>query len=107
MKLTRPAFLAALFGIPVAAQQPVAMSPQMHIPVGAWSVDGPKNGQCPVCGEMAPRFTLRQAEVASANELGWVFSRYVTANGHKQETATRLTRCARCSVAFYQDAEEK
>lgn len=51
----------------------------------------PANGECPVCGTVAPKFT----PIYWGNELD---SMTPTAN---------LIRCAHCSAAFYQDAEPR
>jgi hypothetical protein len=48
----------------------------------AWSERKPNNGQCPVCGVQAEPWKRRPIEFSE-----------------------RLIRCARCSNAFFQDAE--
>jgi hypothetical protein len=68
----------------------------------SWQTGKAKNNQCPVCGTMAE--PLKKSQWVKQHEnVGWVLgSRPLT----EADAPTQvLTRCAKCSSAFYCDSE--
>lgn len=97
--VTRAAFLA-FFGLGAAGQSlpdprtlPLYMAPnnvsptcgEVRAPACGAPVHKPRNGECPVCGTMAKPYVRM--------DIG-------------MEPVQRTVRCAHCSAAFWQDAED-
>lgn len=61
----------------------------------------PANGECPVCGEMAP--PLKPRIIAYRTRLDSDGAHYM--EPIYDGPSPRTVRCAHCSNAFYQDAE--
>lgn len=99
----RRAFLA-LFGGAAAAQ----MRPENYcVSEGCASVKNtrykPKNGECPVCGTMAPK---RYDKYLLIGGGGSIAVNGPCPTGERCEYRKNLlARCSHCSNAFYQDAE--
>ena len=100
--MTRKWFLG-LLGIGAAGQEIQESHPIYTIP--RYTVEHhpykPKNGECPVCGTMAPRYELSKAAGMYYDKFlgAWVDSE-ITAHYH-----TRTISCTHCRVIFAQDAE--
>ena len=66
----------------------------------------PKNGECPVCGTMAPEFKAQPIDASIATPAVGVWPPPKIQVGYAPGFAsTRMTRCAHCNNAFFQDAE--
>ena len=66
------------------------------------------NGQCPVCGTIAPSYkaTVQHSirpRLCGANEATTGTACFDAVE--EQQPSTKLLRCQRCNAAFWQDAE--
>ena len=84
--MKRRSLFSILFGsVAASAQSDVACPPTAP----AWECGPAKNGQCPVCGTMA-----------HPGKSGFVLMAI-------RESLVTMIRCARCSSAFFIDAEDR
>ena len=96
--MTRKWFLG-LFGIGAAGQQiqdayPIYTIPKYTLPGGS-NLPKHSNGECPVCGTMAPKYFAQSARVLTVIPPVHV----------PGEPDSKIVRCSHCNDAFWQDAE--
>jgi len=95
------------FGLSGAAAAAVAVAvAQIKLPTmggGAPPPVKPANGQCPVCGTVAPKIAKRTdgayvCQVVIDPQVG------LTGSYECGQLHSSIVRCSHCSAAFYQDA---
>jgi hypothetical protein len=110
--MTRRGVVAAIAASVATCMGLRAQVPQSSENVGspdfgtAWSERKPRNGQCPACGTQAkpwkrPTRTVRDGMKPGPGD-GTV---YLLTHEEPVGPTQNLERCAKCSAAFWQDAE--
>ena len=94
--MTRKWFLG-LIGLGAAGEQIQESHPVYTIPhhTVKHRPYKPRNGECPVCGTMAPKYFAQSARVLTSNPPIYV----------PGEPDSKIVRCSHCNDAFWQDAE--
>ena len=94
--MTRKWFLS-LLGIGAAGQQIQESNPIYTVPFHAVKPQPykPKNGECPVCGTMAPKYFAQSARVLTV----------IPPINVPADPDSKIIRCTHCNAAFWQDAE--
>jgi len=100
--MTRKWFLG-LLGIGAAGQEIQESHPIYTIPYHTVTHQPykPKNGECPVCGTMAPKYVRDEnLKIFVSDGPG------LTVTERLYEPATRTVSCTHCRVRFDQEAED-
>jgi len=112
--MKRLSFLAALFGVKIAAQVP-PFSSRRNGGV-CWNTAKPcrtENNACPLCGTFAKPFKPKPGPMCGDTQVmvpdadgNLNLSRTVSGCDESLLPKSRVTRCTTCNAAFWQDAEK-
>ena len=111
--MNRRNLFIGLFGLGAAkAQEEEETIRRLHACIGPqWSATCPKvNGQCPVCGTMAPAYKSEKARYVCVSDQGYTFFNTSSNWGSgtdewKLVEPTRRVNCANCNATFQMKAE--
>ncbi len=115
--MTRAWFLG-LIGLGAAGQRtvttPIRPEDMASMYPGGSKRPKPRNGECPVCGTMAPAYRKRPIEQIRKEGMAEWYRKYAPNGGvmltgelhFDPDPQTRTVSCAHCRVRFDQDTEE-